>query len=1049
MSLLNSQLSVTSTPLVEGAARGQGTLDSDQASVVIGEPIHIAFGKRVGDYGGVLVSPPATEARFESYTESSVEHIRAYYQLVLSDGELGRIQVRDVFQQSCRVGTSYTTYGTRAGQWVAGNALASSVDVPQFCGTGGSYEGLTMMSFQNGIPADFDQWKRQVHVFVREGIKVERLIEQDTASSNNYADLVYYLLQRTSRLDPIQIDVTRLTAAARFLVANDLRCDTLLYQSGNLADWLQQTAPLFLLRRARVNGKETLKPLLPTNTDGTINTDFVPWTYTFTNQHILKDGFEVRYTALSDRKPFAALMIWRQQPDDDIGLVRTTEVRYFGTATSGPYEQHDLSQYVTTEDHAVKVGAYILARRRYVEHTLRLVVAPGAFNGSITVGDIVRVNTENADQNGETLTHDYLYTVDNISKTLTGNIELQLTHFPIDSQGRSLVARDVANAQGANFLLPTGREAVSCDANDPFDVTLLPDWPTIDWNFNFDIPFDVPIGDGTWTYDPTDQAWDNPEYDPTTVPDILYPDGVDIDIAPPDVNLLNQSLGGVNPQIGLSELTVSYPVTNYGNVYEPGYALVRGKVTTDRAPFSNLEVNLASTLGEVRLVIPRAEEDAPGPYETEFELAASLDQPFYCRGGVVEVESYDGGGFTEYDTPDGQGFTVCPYVGTVSLSSINLGESSGTFTVSLDKPCVSQPAVIKIAVGDYYWDWDSETETWRWTTDEYPPEPEPKIIEVEFEENNALIDDYRWNAIAAEWEYIGTGTPGTAPDALAAPDAEERTVTYDAVAEALQPNLRVWILEARNGGFSSIYFDPAKQSNSPPSGPQPFLLLHFDGTDGATTYTDSSTNAFTVQNAAINLPQINEASISTAVSKFGTGSLEIDLYKGVVEVPSANWAVTGTGDFAIDFWIKYSTGSVGPGDIVPVVFDFEEDNDGSAEQIQFYMYFGAPNLWNNTTFEDYIWMSEAVVEDTDWHHVAIERYDGTYYCYLDGQVSVGSYASTRPISASTFYIGDKTILPDGNFGTTVYQYLDEFRIVNYAPYQGTSFTPPTAPYDNP
>lgn len=1046
MSILNSQISVTSTPLVEGAARGQGTLDSDQASVVIGQPIHIAFGKRVGDYGGVLVSPPATEARFESYIDSGINHIRAYYQLVLSDGELGRIQVRDVFQQSCRVGTGYTVFDTRAGQWTAGNALASSVDVPQFCGTGGSYEGLTMMSFQNGIPADFDQWKRQVHVFVREGIKVERLIEQDTASSNNYADLVYYLLQRTSRLDPTQIDITRLTAAARFLVANDLRCDTLLVQSGNLADWLQQTAPVFLLRRARMNGKETLKPLLSANANGTINTGFVPWTYTFTNQHILKDGFEVRYTALSDRNPFAALMIWRQQPDDDIGLVRTTEVRYFGTATSGPYEQHDLSQYVTTEDHAVKIGAYIMARRRYVEHTLRLVVAPGAFNGSITVGDIVRVNTENTDQNGDTLTHDYLYEVDSISKTLTGNIELQLTHFPIDSQGRSLVALDVSNARGANFLLPTGRDAVSCDANDPFDVTLLPIWPTIDWSFNFDIPFDVPIGDGTWTYDPTDQAWDNPEYDPTTIPDTLYPDGVDIDIPPPDIDLFNQSLGGVNPRIGLSELTVSYPVTNYGNVYEPGYALVSGKVTTDRAPFSNLEIYIGSTLGDARIVIPRAEIDASGPFETEFVLAASLDQPFYCRDGVVNVSSYDGGGYTEYDLPDGQGFTVCPYVGTVSLSSINLGESSASLTVSLDKPCVTINAVITIAIGDFYWDWDYETETWRWLTDEYPQQPEPRVIEVEFPGNTALINDYRYNAISSEWEYIGIGAPGDVPNVPTAPDAVSRTVTYDPVAEALQPNLRVWIIEARNGGFSSIYFDPAKSANSPPSGPQPFLLLHFDDTVGSTAYVDSSTNEFTVSSPTMNVSP-NDVQTSDTYSKFGGLSLKSRIFAGLVEVESANWTIAGDGDFTIDFWIKYDYAF--PNSISPIIFDFTEDVGGGSEQIQFFLYDGSPNIWNNDTSTDYIWMSEAQITDQDWHHVAIERFDGNFYCYLDGVVSNDSYANANPLSASTFYIGNKDILPDGNASSAIYHYIDEFRIINYGAYEGQSFTPPTAPYDNP
>ena len=413
---------------------------------------------------------------------------------------------------------------------------------------------------------------------------------------------------------------------------------------------------------------------------------------------------------------------------------------------------------------------------------------------------------------------------------------------------------------------------------------------------------------------------------------------------------------------------------------------------------------------------------------------------------MVNVSSYDGGGYTEYDLPDGQGFTVCPYVGTVSLSSINLGESSASLTVSLDKPCVTINAVITIAIGDFYWDWDYETETWRWLTDEYPQQPEPRVIEVEFPGNTALINDYRYNAISSEWEYIGIGAPGDVPNVPTAPDAVSRTVTYDPVAEALQPNLRVWIIEARNGGFSSIYFDPAKSANSPPSGPQPFLLLHFDDTVGSTAYVDSSTNEFTVSSPTMNVSP-NDVQTSDTYSKFGGLSLKSRIFAGLVEVESANWTIAGDGDFTIDFWIKYDYAF--PNSISPIIFDFTEDVGGGSEQIQFFLYDGSPNIWNNDTSTDYIWMSEAQITDQDWHHVAIERFDGNFYCYLDGVVSNDSYANANPLSASTFYIGNKDILPDGNASSAIYHYIDEFRIINYGAYEGQSFTPPTAPYDNP
>lgn len=1063
MSLLNSQISVTSTPLVESAARGIGTLDSDQQSVVIGQPIHIVFGRRSGDYGGVLVSPPATEARFESYVDGGTTYIKAYYQLVLSDGEIGRIQVRDVFQQSCRVGTSYTTYNTRAGQWTAGNTLSSSVDVPQFCGTGGSYEGLTMMSFENAISDGFDQWKRQVHVFVRNGIKVQRLIEQDTDSSNNYADLVYYLLQRTSRLAVAQIDVTRLTSAARFLVANDFRCDTLLVQSGNMADWLQQTAPLFLLRRARVSGKEALKPLLPVNADGTINTSFVPWTYTFTNQHVLKDGFEVRYTALSERKPFAVLMMWRQQPDDDIGLVRTTEVRYFGTATSGPYEQHDLTQYVTTEDHAVKIGAYILARRRYVEHTLRLVVSPGAFVGSISVGDIVRVNTSNTDQNGETLTHDYLYEVDNIGKTLSGNIELALTHFPIDSQGRSLVALDVSRAKGTNYLLPTGRDAVSCDQNDPFDVTLLPDWPTIDWDFDFDFPFDVPIGDGTWTYDPTDQEWGNPDYVPTDNPDVLFPDGVnepqgpdDLDIPVPNVTQFN-TWSGTPPAVTISDATVSYPVIRYYNVFDPGYAVISGSVAVDRFPYSNLEVNLESAYGDVRVVIPVPEPgEEAGPYESTFAIAAALDQPFYSRTGSISVESVDGGGYESYTLPEGGvDYTISPYVATASLSVSSITTTQADFTVSLNKPCLTDNAVITLAVGNIYWDWDAQTESWRWITDQYPAQDEPVLVEVEFPANTALIGDYRYDAIAEDWVYIGDDTPGTAPTALEAPSDIVKTVTLTGIPEDIIEDYRVWIVKAAQGGFSAITFDPARVGNPPPVPvSDPALLLHFDeiATWDGVNFLDSAGTVGWGE-IAVNRPALSGVDLTSSVTKFGASALDVTSGVSTVAFYVDNYPESGPiyaadSDWALDFWIYSTQSSYSPLSILatfglgdPDVY-FEDKHlviDGSVIRLYSGPYSHIYPIDISTT---------DTISANTWHHIAVEYYSGTFYIYLDGNVS--SDTDTVSYAASFNYwdmiASTRTSYPAR---TQLNGYVDEVRLSPFAPYQGQSFTPRVTPYDDP
>jgi hypothetical protein len=219
--------------------------------------------------------------------------------------------------------------------------------------------------------------------------------------------------------------------------------------------------------------------------------------YRFTENHIIPGSFDISWVPLADRKPFVALMLWRQQPTDDIGIIRTTEVRYAGTAPDGPFEQHDLSVFCASENHAVKAGAYRIAKRRYVSHTLRIKVRPGSFNTTLAQGDVVRVLLQRVASSAPAGVHDYLYEVDRIRKSRAGDVSLDLIHFPIDTLGRSLVALDVAGAVGGGVLLSTGKSGTSCDVNAdddetvPADDSLDPD----DWTLPDDDAFDVEIPD--------------------------------------------------------------------------------------------------------------------------------------------------------------------------------------------------------------------------------------------------------------------------------------------------------------------------------------------------------------------------------------------------------------------------------------------------------------------------------------------------------------------------------------------------------------------------
>lgn len=498
IALLPYQTGLIVTPLQETAAAGQDMLDSRQRSIVIGEPVPIVFCRRVSNIGGVFVSPGATEGRY--INNATTNELTVRLQLVLSEGDLPQLQLRDVFQRACRVGTWKQSYDARTSNWAPGNFTTvvsgkEPWDCPAFCGTGGSYDNMTTLSYTNTHADGDETWDKQVHCFVREGMEVTRILDDTLGPSNNLIDLALYLINQSSRLPSALIDLAEMENAADFTDTNGFYYNGIFDQSTNLEEWMEQISTQFLLRITDKNGKKAFRPRLPFSGAAAIDTTAVTWVYTFTEDHVVPDGFEISYIPLAERKPICAQMIWRQQPDSDIGLIRTTEVRFAGEAPNGPYEQYDLSQFCASELHAVKVGAYYVARRKFITHTLRLRVRPVAFENALALGDLVRVKLKRETDVSDIAIHDYLYEVERINRNIEGIIELDLTHFPINSAGQSILALVVNGATAPAYTMPTGRGDFTCDiAGRSSDTTPLDSDPYNDPNlpepddFEYEIP---------------------------------------------------------------------------------------------------------------------------------------------------------------------------------------------------------------------------------------------------------------------------------------------------------------------------------------------------------------------------------------------------------------------------------------------------------------------------------------------------------------------------------------------------------------------------------
>lgn len=500
LSLLPYQSGLVVTPLDEGAAKGESQLDTPQRAITIGETVPIVFCRRVNDEGGVFVSPGATEGRYEN--DGTTNELTVNLHLVLSEGDMDQLQLRDVYQRACRVGTWKQTYDRRAGTWDPGNYITEVAgtkfwNCPYYCGTQGTYDNMTTLSYENNHADGDETWNKQVHCFVRNGMNVTRILDNTLGPSNNVVDLALYLIRQSSRFPESMLDLTAMADAAEFCDVNGLYYNGEFKDSTNLEDWLDSISSNFLLRVSDKNGKKGLRPRLPVNANGTIKTTTITPVFTFTEDHVLPNGYQIEYIPLDQRRPIYALVLWRQQPTNDIGIIRAAEVKMTGTAASGPFEQYDLSQFCATEDHAIKVGAYYVAKRYYITHSLRLSVAPSSYNSTLAVGDVVRVRLRRETNVGTVSHHDFLYEVERINRSISGTVGLDLIHFPVDSQGRSLVALAVDAAVGPGYTLPTGRLDFSCDieGRDEDTTPLVDEGETVGGLPVYaDVGYDVPIG---------------------------------------------------------------------------------------------------------------------------------------------------------------------------------------------------------------------------------------------------------------------------------------------------------------------------------------------------------------------------------------------------------------------------------------------------------------------------------------------------------------------------------------------------------------------------
>jgi len=199
------------------------------------------------------------------------------------------------------------------------------------------------------------------------------------------------------------------------------------------------------------------------------------------------------------------------------------------------------------------------------------------------------------------------------------------------------------------------------------------------------------------------------------------------------------------------------------------------------------------------------------------------------------------------------------------------------------------------------------------------------------------------------------------------------------------------------------------------------LLLHMDGSDGSTTFTDSSSNG---------LSMTLTGSIALSTSQIKYGSASGGFTAGKLTAPSSS-ALSMDGDFTIEFWV-YRTGTTG--DFDTTVSATNEANfmiRSSLINPGIYPGGGSNSITNTLSFTL-----------NTWHHIAVVRNAGTYKAFKDGtDITTSTYTDFSTRDFSGLIIGGSSVS-----GRYFVGYIDEFRITKGVARYTTNFTPPGAAF---
>jgi hypothetical protein len=326
------------------------------------------------------------EFRITAVTEQQVDRVKAgsfvtgQSYIIVSIGTTNFVTIG---ASSNTVGVEFVAKGKGSGSGTATPAGVGTIE--------GKYKDMSMLAL--GVYSGKGvQDLRSITAYVQEGKNSYVVNDNGTYSLSNsstsfapdiFADTVLDNLNGIGKYAKAEgIDWNGLALAKKFCKSNGL--GTQLFMDGVIADitsWRQfwvENAPFSLLEFARVGGRETLIPAVPTNAAGVANRE-VNISALFTTGNILEGSYKEEFIDYGDStQDIIATVIYRETEKQDV-FPRNASVQVKlkdATEASAIRQTFDASQFVTRREQAILFGKLVCNQRRHIRRGIEFKTFP-------------------------------------------------------------------------------------------------------------------------------------------------------------------------------------------------------------------------------------------------------------------------------------------------------------------------------------------------------------------------------------------------------------------------------------------------------------------------------------------------------------------------------------------------------------------------------------------------------------------------------------------------------------------------------------------------